>query len=115
MASILRQTVSKSSMLCRQQTPVTMALKRSIATSRPLLAGKESALNEEGRAAEAEKLKQDQLRKKEKGEQHWEEGLASDSESIAKADRDELKNSGETISKLQEESAKLAEKQSKSG
>ena len=38
--------------------------------------------DEEGRAEEAETLKREQLRKQKEGTQHWEESLASDSESI---------------------------------
>lgn len=39
-------------------------------------------LDDEGRAAEVEKTKADQLKKQKEGKGHWEEGLASDSESI---------------------------------
>lgn len=38
----------------------------------------------EGRANEAEELKQEQLKKQKDGKGHWEEGLASDSESIVR-------------------------------
>ncbi|KAJ4318816.1 hypothetical protein N0V94_004240 [Neodidymelliopsis sp. IMI 364377] len=74
-------------------------------------AGKESKLHTEGRANEAEELKQEQLKKQKDGKQHWEEGLASDSESIVKADRSETNASTEdSIKKLQEETAKVASK-----
>lgn len=39
-------------------------------------------LDDEGRAAEVEKTKAEQLKKQKEGKGHWEEGLASDSESI---------------------------------
>jgi len=73
------------------------------------LAGKEDSLHTEGRAEEIEAHKQDQLNKKKEGKQHWEDKLASNSESIIKADRGEVEASGETIKKLQEESAKAAQ------
>lgn len=38
----------------------------------------------EGRADEAEKLKQKQLKNQKEGKGQWEEGLASDSESIVR-------------------------------
>jgi hypothetical protein len=40
------------------------------------------ALDTEGRADEVEELKQDQAKKQKEGKGHWEDGLASDSESI---------------------------------
>jgi hypothetical protein len=43
-----------------------------------------TAIDTEGRANEAEELKQEQLKKQKEGNQHWEEGLASDSESIVR-------------------------------
>jgi hypothetical protein len=75
-------------------------------------AGKESKLHTEGRSDEAEALKQDQLQKQKQGKQHWEEGLASDSESIVKAEKGESGSAtnAETIKKLQEETAKAAKK-----
>ncbi|KAJ4332005.1 hypothetical protein N0V95_009762 [Ascochyta clinopodiicola] len=74
-------------------------------------AGKETKLHTEGRADEAEALKQKQLKNQKEGKQHWEEGLASDSESIIKADRSETNASTEdSIKKLQEETAKVASK-----
>jgi hypothetical protein len=69
-------------------------------SSRVLLAGKESKLrmsttarclrgrankpDTEGRADEAEELKQKQLNNQKEGKGKWEEGLASDSESIVR-------------------------------
>ncbi|KAF1953301.1 hypothetical protein CC80DRAFT_144905 [Byssothecium circinans] len=73
-------------------------------------AGKESTLHHEGRADEVEEKKQDLLKKQKEGKGHWEEGLASDSESIVKADRGEAESSEETIKKLQEEATKIAGK-----
>ncbi|KAF2686565.1 hypothetical protein K458DRAFT_415913 [Lentithecium fluviatile CBS 122367] len=71
-------------------------------------AGKETKLHTEGRANEVEEMKQDQLRKQKEGKGHWEESLASDSESIIKADRGEDgKTTAETIQKLQEETKKV--------
>ncbi|KAL1607801.1 hypothetical protein SLS60_002739 [Paraconiothyrium brasiliense] len=69
--------------------------------------------DDEGRAEEVQKTKEDQLKKQKEGKGHWEEGLASDSESIIKADRGEVKASAETIKKLQEETAKVAGEKSR--
>ncbi|KAJ4336507.1 hypothetical protein N0V87_005371 [Didymella glomerata] len=75
-------------------------------------AGKESKLHTEGRADEAEELKQKQLKNQKDGKGKWEEGLASDSESIVKADRSETNTSAaDNIKKLQEETAKVAKDQ----
>ncbi|KAF2131715.1 hypothetical protein P153DRAFT_365286 [Dothidotthia symphoricarpi CBS 119687] len=74
-------------------------------------AGKESTLHSEGRSDEVHELKQDQLKKQKDGKGHWEEGLASDSESIVKADRNDTNmSSDQHIKKLQEETAKVASK-----
>ncbi|KAK8219213.1 hypothetical protein M8818_000945 [Zalaria obscura] len=83
---------------------------RSFQTSRILAAGKESALGNENRAEEAEAAKQKQLKKQKEGKGEWHEELASDSESIVKADRGDIDASADTIKKLQEESAKVASK-----
>ncbi|KAG9199782.1 hypothetical protein G6514_007895 [Epicoccum nigrum] len=81
------------------------AFSQSIARS----AGKESKLHTEGRANEAEELKQQQLKNQKEGKGKWEEGLASDSESIVKADRSETNTSAkDSIKKLQEETAEVA-------
>ncbi|KAJ4404894.1 hypothetical protein N0V91_005630 [Didymella pomorum] len=74
--------------------------------------GKETKLHTEGRADEAEELKQKQLKNQKEGKGKWEEGLASDSESIVKADRSETNTSAaDNIKKLQEETAKVAKDQ----
>ncbi|KAF1924439.1 uncharacterized protein M421DRAFT_278862 [Didymella exigua CBS 183.55] len=84
------------------------AFSQSIARS----VGKESKLHTEGRADEAEQLKQQQLKNQKDGKGKWEEGLASDSESIIKADRSETNTSAaDNIKKLQEETAKAAKDQ----
>ncbi|KIW06637.1 uncharacterized protein PV09_02349 [Verruconis gallopava] len=77
-------------------------------TSARLAAVKEDKLHTEGRGEEIETHKQDQLKKKKEGKQHWQDELASNSESIIKAERGEIDASSETIQKLQEESAKAA-------
>jgi len=71
-------------------------------------AGKESKLHTEGRAKEIEDTNLEQLRKQQEGKGHWEESLASDSESIVKADRGEANETQEHIKKLQEESSKVS-------
>ncbi|KAF4554751.1 Hypothetical protein D9617_3g018190 [Elsinoe fawcettii] len=83
---------------------------RTFTTSRTLFAGKESALHNENRADEAERAKQEQLKKAKAGKGEWHDELASDSESIIKADRNETGNTAETIAQLQKEGEKLADK-----
>ncbi|KAI7125441.1 hypothetical protein D0869_15507 [Hortaea werneckii] len=91
------------------------ATTRTFGTSRALAASKESALHQEGRAEEAEREKQEQLKEQREGKGHWKDELASDSESIVKADRNDMKNTQATISELQKEAAKQAEKEKKEG
>ncbi|TKA71988.1 hypothetical protein B0A49_07372 [Cryomyces minteri] len=67
----------------------------------------EDDVNHEGRAEEAEHHKQDQLKKQKEGKRHWKDELASDSESIIKAERGEIDASQDTIKKLQDETAKM--------
>nr|POE51914.1 hypothetical protein CFP56_26121 [Quercus suber] len=67
----------------------------------------------EGRAEEAEAHKQDQLAKQKQGKGEWKDALASDSESIVKADRGDLHNAKDTIATLQKESANAAQKDQK--
>ncbi|QDS74274.1 hypothetical protein FKW77_003350 [Venturia effusa] len=74
-------------------------------------AGKEDALHKEGRSDEIEHHKQDSLKKVKEGTAEWKDALASNSESIIKADRGELDASSETIEKLQKESEKLLKNQ----
>ncbi|KAI5362904.1 hypothetical protein Slin15195_G102850 [Septoria linicola] len=86
---------------------------RSFQTGRVLFAGKETAQgseNPEARKAEIEHHKQAQLKEQKEGKNEWKEAIASESESIAKADRGELKTDKASIKELQDESAKLAQK-----
>lgn len=84
--------------------------------------------DEEGRADEVEKVKNEQIQKQKDGKGHWHEEIASDSESIVclkakgpggepfmltfalqiKADRGDIEASKSTIDKLQKETAKVA-------
>ncbi|KAF7845825.1 hypothetical protein BT93_L0437 [Corymbia citriodora subsp. variegata] len=80
---------------------------RSFQSARVLAVGKESALHEEGRAEEVDKVKNEQIQKQKEGKGHWHEELSSDSESIVKADRGEINASNDTIAQLQEESKKV--------
>ncbi|KAK4544992.1 hypothetical protein LTR36_003897 [Oleoguttula mirabilis] len=82
---------------------------RSFQSCRVLAAGKESALHDEERGEKAEYHKQDQLQKQKEGKGQWKDELASDSESIVKADRGDIEASKGTIEQLQKETAKLAE------
>ncbi|OCL08966.1 hypothetical protein AOQ84DRAFT_317609 [Glonium stellatum] len=79
-----------------------------IQTSAARLSGKESKLGHEDRAKEVEEHKEDLLKKQKEGKGHWKEPLASDSESIIKADRGEIDATDETIKKLQKETEKIA-------
>ncbi|KAK3706957.1 hypothetical protein LTR37_012456 [Vermiconidia calcicola] len=90
-----------------------IAVQRSFQSCRVLAVGKESAVHEEGRAENVEAEKQEQVKKARSGKGEWHEGLASDSESIVKADRSEMGNTEQTIKELQQETAKQAEKESK--
>ncbi|KAK4574497.1 hypothetical protein LTR86_001338 [Recurvomyces mirabilis] len=82
---------------------------RSFQSCRVLAVGKESALHNEGRPEEVEAHKQDQLQKQKEGKGHWKDELASDSESIVKADRGETGTSAkDNIKELQKETEKLA-------
>ncbi|TKA38702.1 hypothetical protein B0A54_08665 [Friedmanniomyces endolithicus] len=62
----------------------------------------------ENRGEEAEAHKQDQLRKQKEGKGQWKGELASESESMIKADRNETENAEEDIEKLQEKTTELA-------
>ncbi|KAF2656524.1 hypothetical protein K491DRAFT_715287 [Lophiostoma macrostomum CBS 122681] len=102
--SVLRTIAARRSPLISYSITQRANLHQTIARA----AGKESALGDEGRSEEIENHKQDLLQKQKDGKGHWKEQLASDSESIVKADRGEVDASAETIKKLQDETAKLA-------
>ncbi|KAH9830239.1 hypothetical protein Tdes44962_MAKER09059 [Teratosphaeria destructans] len=94
---------------------IVAASPRSFQSGRVLMAGKEDALHNENRPDEAERAKQEQLRAQREGRGQWKDELASNSESIIKADRGDLGRSKESIRELQEESAKVAEREHKEG
>ncbi|KAI5249446.1 hypothetical protein E4T47_03920 [Aureobasidium subglaciale] len=81
---------------------------RSFQTAPILRVGKESALNQDGRAEEAERVKNEQIQKQKQGKGEWHEEIASDSESIVKADRGDISADADTIKQLQKETEKLA-------
>ena len=64
---------------------------------------------------ELENLKNDQVKKQEKGEGHWHEGLASNSESAIAADKGEPADHDEHMEDLQKETAGQAEKDHEHG
>ncbi|KAK1808016.1 hypothetical protein LTR12_017622 [Friedmanniomyces endolithicus] len=70
-------------------------------------------VDNENRGEEAEAHKQDQLRKQKEGKGHWKDELASDSESIVKADRNEMGSAKENIEELQKETTRLANEEKK--
>lgn len=72
-----------------------------------MLTGK---IDNENRGEEAEKAKHEQLKNQKEGKGEWHEGLASDSESIVKADKHEGGSTKETIEKLQKEGEKMSKK-----
>ncbi|KAK3046932.1 hypothetical protein LTR09_011616 [Extremus antarcticus] len=88
------------------------AQQRSFQSCKVLAVGKESAVHEEGRAEKVEAEKQEQLRKQKEGKATWSDELASDSESIIKADRDDI-DTKQSIDELQKASAKKAEQEKK--
>ncbi|KAI4914341.1 uncharacterized protein J4E92_009540 [Alternaria infectoria] len=93
-----------------RRAPFAFAQRAAFSQSIARTAGKESALHSENRAEEVEKKKQEQLNKKKDGKQHWEEQLASDSESAIKADRSETgKDTKQQIKELQEETKKVGQ------
>ncbi|KAF2120829.1 hypothetical protein BDV96DRAFT_276516 [Lophiotrema nucula] len=100
--SVLRALAARRSPFIAQRA----AFHQSIA--RP--AGKETKLHTEGREDEIEQEKNQSLKEQKQGKANWKDSLASDSESIVKADRGEIEASEETIKKLQEESDKLLKK-----
>jgi len=69
------------------------------------MSGKEDALHSEDRASEVEKHKQESI-----NEKQWKDGLASNSESIIKAEREEVKSTEEHIKELQKDADKLINK-----
>ncbi|KAF7186463.1 hypothetical protein HII31_12165 [Pseudocercospora fuligena] len=89
----------------------TGAFTRSFTSVRVLRAGKESKPADEGRAEEIERVKQQQLKEQKEGKNTWKEDIASDSESVVKADRGEINNAKDTIAQLQKESAKAAQRE----
>ncbi|KAF1821763.1 uncharacterized protein K489DRAFT_381755 [Dissoconium aciculare CBS 342.82] len=86
---------------------------RTFHSCKALSVGKESEVHNENRAEEAEAAKQQQLKAQKEGKGEWKDTLASDSESIVKADRGEVKADKSTIEALQKESAKAAQQERK--
>lgn len=62
---------------------------------------------------EIEHHKQDQLKKKMDGKNHWTDELASESESIVKADRTEAKSTADEIDRLQKHTTEKLSSKSK--
>jgi len=73
-------------------------------------AGKETELGNEGRPETIEKVRREQDQKRKEGKDHWHEELASDSESIVKADRGESDFSADNVKKIHEEVEKVSKK-----
>jgi len=84
---------------------------RSFQTSRVLGASKETVEASEARKQEIEREKHAQLKNQKEGKNEWKDALASESESVVKADRGEVKADKSTIQELQNESAKAAKQQ----
>lgn len=104
--------MSQTLRLLRLRAPLSLTQTRSFQSSIRLSSGKETKLHTdpESRKADVEAEKQDSLKSQQDGKGHWKEGLASDSESIIKADRNEATATEENIKKLQEETKKVAGK-----
>ncbi|KAF2869963.1 hypothetical protein BDV95DRAFT_497194 [Massariosphaeria phaeospora] len=105
--SVFRSFVARRSPLVSYGVVQRAGFHQSIAFT----AGKETKLHTEGRADEVEAEKAKSLKEQKEGKGNWKEELASDSESIVKADRAEHGSTEETIKKLQEEGKKMAEQQ----
>jgi len=100
--------MSSIRVLAARRSPFVFTQRAAFSQSIARSAGKESALHSEGRAEEVEKKKTEQLNKQKEGKGHWEEQLASDSESAVKADRNENnKSTKEQIKELQKEAKKV--------
>ncbi|KAL8758784.1 MAG: hypothetical protein Q9184_003825 [Pyrenodesmia sp. 2 TL-2023] len=69
--------------------------------------------DDQDRKAKIDEHKHDQLRKQEEGKNHWKKELASNSESAVKADRDEVPDVDEDISKLQKQTSEAAQSERK--
>ncbi|KAF2654804.1 hypothetical protein K491DRAFT_575634, partial [Lophiostoma macrostomum CBS 122681] len=82
------------------------------ASARALSSTPRRAIKEDAdRSAEqVEKKKQEQLDKQDKGEGHWHEELASHGESNIAADREKVRDHGEHIEDLQEQTKRKGEK-----
>ncbi|KAF2745167.1 hypothetical protein M011DRAFT_469875 [Sporormia fimetaria CBS 119925] len=104
--SAFRSLAARRTPLFTSQITQRAALHQSSA----LYAGKESRLNTNITGDDVEAEKQDLLKKQKEGKGHWKEELASNSESIVKADRGEMDASEEAIKKLQEETKRVENK-----
>ncbi|GAB7363417.1 hypothetical protein MBLNU230_g3694t1 [Neophaeotheca triangularis] len=85
---------------------------RSFTTQTRLSAGKE---DKDRSPEEVERVKQEQLKKQEKGEGHWHEELASAGEAGVAADRQNVKDHEEHMEDLQKQTAQKAEKEHPQG
>jgi hypothetical protein len=61
----------------------------------------------DSRIREIDTAKEDLLARAKRGDGHWKEELASQSESMVKAERSEIETNDETIRKLQEETKRV--------
>ncbi|KAI9794403.1 MAG: hypothetical protein M1816_005472 [Peltula sp. TS41687] len=98
---LLRPHSSSSSSTLRVASPSPLPI-RTIQSSAVRFTLKESR-DKEGIEEDIEHHKQDLLKKQEEGKGHWKEELASESESVVKADRGDVKATPEDIKKLQDE------------
>jgi hypothetical protein len=94
------------STLFRPRALPTTSARRTL-TSTPRMLLKEDA---DRSPEQIEKKKQEQLKKQENGEGEWHESLASSSESHIAADKDNVKDHDDHMSKLQEETKNKGEK-----
>ncbi|KAF2483062.1 hypothetical protein BDY17DRAFT_323826 [Neohortaea acidophila] len=86
---------------------------RSFQQARVLAVSKESNLHTDKDGAHFEAEKQAQLKDQKDGRGEWKDSLSSDSESAVKADRGEMKDGKASISELQKETVKKADKERK--
>ncbi|KAK1057570.1 hypothetical protein LTR74_014096, partial [Friedmanniomyces endolithicus] len=88
-----------------------------LSISRPFTALPRLSLKEDGNRTpeELDAKKHEQLDKQKKGENHWDEGLASSSESHIAADKQEVGDHGKHMEKLQKQTAGQSEREHPEG
>ncbi|KAK1072414.1 hypothetical protein LTR33_010244 [Friedmanniomyces endolithicus] len=92
-------------------------LKPALSLTRPFTAPSPLRLKEDGNRTpeELDAKKHEKLNKQKKGENHWDEGLASSSESQIAADKEEVGDHGKHKEELQKQTAGQSEREHPEG